>query len=142
MQYTAVANTWVSPFVYYTLINKLSVWAPDPPVVLLSGVVDKEAGSAELRSAYRFDSESDVDLGTTGDLGIVFRGVGDVELASAGFDPSLQVQAGAGLFRIERGPAPRPSRCACPGSMALRRSSSFVAAPLSPRGSYPRMRPR
>ncbi len=96
MQYTAVANTWVSPFVYYTLMNKLMTWAPDPPVVLLSGVVDKEAGSAELRPAYRFDSESDVDLGTTGELGIVFRGAGDVELASAGFDLSFRA-TGAGL---------------------------------------------
>ena len=120
MQYTAVANTWVSPFVYYTLMNKLMTWAPDPPVVLLSGVVDKEADSAELRSAYRFDSESDVDLGTTGELGIVFWGAGDVELASAGFDPSFKMSPGP-AFPDRASPAPRPSRCAYPGSTAPRR---------------------
>ena len=130
MQYTAVANTWVSPFVYYTLMNKLSVWAPDPPVVLLSGVVDKEArqrgtpvrptGSTANRTST---SARPVTWGSSSGAWATSS------LASAGFDPSFRYPPGP-AFPDRASPAPRPSRCACPGSMALRRSSSFVAAPV------------
>ncbi|PKQ16483.1 MAG: hypothetical protein CVT67_04955 [Actinobacteria bacterium HGW-Actinobacteria-7] len=104
MQYTAVANAWIGPVSYYLLMDYLKAGAPDPDVVLLTGEIDRAAMTGALDPAYRFDSEADVELGTVGDLQLVFKDGADAVLDSAGFNPSF-THTGAGLSGITQGDA-------------------------------------
>lgn len=89
MQWTAVPNAWIGTVSYYLLMDRLKE-AGDPEVVLLSGDVDRAAMTGELDPAIRFDSEADLELGSSGDLRFVFKDGSNTVLGTAGYDPSFR----------------------------------------------------